>query len=300
MSGPVGSAGRRAGARRARRRQRRQLVAAVLAVAVVATLLVTAFLVQRDTPPPEPSPGAAPRGRTQSTLLLQLRAATGEATASVLLAHDPAVRAGAGLLVPSQVLVSSAVGPAPFGSVLRSGTGAASRSALRDLVGVTVDAGWVLDPAAAALLVDAVGGVEVTVEVAVPVPGGTTVAPGRQTLTGPAAVAFATAQVGGESEPARLARLRQLVDGVLARLPVGREQVAGVLAGLGTGSVIEGTMLDGLGALLAGLAADGVQAEVLPVLPAPAGEGTPLDPGPARVVVERLLAASLPAQAPPA
>ena len=66
-----------------------------------------------------------------------------------------------------------------------------------------------------------------------------------------------------------------------------------MLAGLGTGSVIEGTMLDGLGALLAGLADDGVQAEVLPVLPAAPGAGAPLDPAPARVVVERLLAGSL-------
>ena len=283
MTGPVG---RRAGARRARRRQRRRLVAAVLAVAVVATLLVTAFFVQRDTPPP--APAVVDRGRTQATLLLQLRAATGEATASVLLAHDPAVRAGAGLLVPSQVLA----GPVPFGSVLRSGTGAASRSALQDLVGVTVDAGWVLDGAAAALLVDAVGGVEVTVDVAVPVPGGPALAPGPQTLPGPAAVAFATALVEGEAEPVRLARLRQLVEGVLARLPGEAEQVGGVLAGLGTGSVIEGTMLDGLAALLAGLTADGVQAEVLPVLPAAPGAGTALDVAATRVVVERLLAGS--------
>ena len=285
MTGP---AGRRAAARRARRRQRRQLVAAVLAVAVVATLLVTVFFVRRDTPPPAPAPAAAAAGRTQTTLLLQLRAATGEATSSVLLAHDPAARAGAGLLVPSQVLA----GPVPFGSVLRSGTGAASRRALQDLVGVTVDAGWVLDSAAAALLVDAVGGVEVTVDVTVPVVGGPALVPGPQVLTGPAAVAFATALAAGEAEPARLARLRQLVDGVLARLPDGQEQVSGVLAGLGTGSVIEGTMLDGLGALLAGLAADGVQAEVLPVLPAAPGAVAGLDAGAAGVVVERLLAGS--------
>ena len=297
----VGAGRRRAELRRRRRRQRRLALAAALAVAVLATALVTLFFVRNDAPPPA---GPVAAGRTQSTLLVQVRAADRSAVSTALLAHDPPAADGAVLLVPPEVLAtapgSSAV---PFGQVLRTLPPASSRKALEDLLGVRVDGSWVLDLPTLAALVDGLGGVSVDVDV--PVlggPGSRTVLlqPGEQVVDGARASAFVTYLAAGEQEQSRLARLQELLDGVLRVLPPSREQVAGLLDTLGTGSVLDGTDGPRLAGALAGLAADQradrVQYDTVPVRAVETGARTPslrLDPERSRRVVDRLLAASV-------
>lgn len=294
---PPGVRTRRAALRRRRQQQRRRMVLAALAVGVALTLLLTWYLAARDTTVPAAADGAS---RTQRTLLLQLQGAAGDAVGTALLAYDPQGQS-AGVLVPSQVLATApGSGPLPYGEVLGTFGPAAARKALADLVGVTIDADWVLDLAAATRLVDAVGGVTVSVDV--PVVTGTTVLlqPGEQRVGGAAAVAFATFLADGEPEQARLARLQELLDGLLEGLPGTSGQVARLLEALGPGSAVQGTGVPGLADTLVGMAADAqadaLQYDTLPVVLVDTGAPTPslrLGDG-ARALVDRLLPASVP------
>ncbi len=306
LAAPSGAGRRRSELRRARRRRRRQAVVAVLAVGALLAVLVTAYFARRDEP--LPTAGTPSPGRTQSTLLVQVAAAGGDAAGSVLLAHDPAAAAGAGLLVPPQVLATAPGSrPLPYASVLGALGPDASRKALADLLGVTVDAAWVLDAATAVRLVDGLGGIRVDVDVpvlAAPSPGAAATVllqPGEQPVDGTRALAFATYRAVEEQEQVRLARLQELVDGVLAALPDDARQVAGLLDTLGAGSQPFGTDVPGLAGTLVGLSQDlratALQYDTVPVVTVDTG-GVPaarLDADAARGLVERLLSASVPA-----
>jgi anionic cell wall polymer biosynthesis LytR-Cps2A-Psr (LCP) family protein len=99
-------------------------------------------------------------------MLLQVQAEDRTAVASALLAADPPAETGAVLLVPQQVLVNvPGIGSLPFGRALSSAPPHGSRDALSDLMGVTVDEGWVLTSAGLAQLIDLVGGIPVEVDV---------------------------------------------------------------------------------------------------------------------------------------
>ena len=297
----VGAGRRRAELRRRRRRQRRRAVAAALAVAVLATLLVTLFFVRRDSPPPADAPVA---GRSQQTLLLQLRAADRSGVSNAVLAHESTAGAGSVLLVPPQVLATAPGGsPAPFSQVLRTASPASSRKALEDLLGITLDGSWVLDLPTLARLVDGLGGVSVDVDV--PVLGGSggrsvLLQPGEQLVDGARASSYVTYRAAGEQEQLRLARLQELVDGVLQVLPPSTQQVAGLLETLGNGSVVDGTDVADLADLLSGLAADQradrAAYDTVPVRAVETGARTPssrLDAERSRQVVDRLLPASV-------
>ncbi len=294
--------GRRAALRRQRRRRRRQQVGAALGVAVLLLLAVTVYFVRRDTDPP--TTGVDEAQRTQQTLLLQVTDGT-TTTSNALLAHDPDAGAGAVLLVPPQVLATPPGSqPVPFGSVLQTAGGQGARNALADLIGVTVDAGWSLDRPTLGALVDGVGGV--TADVDVQVLGGpdgrqVLLGPGTQRLAGAQAVALASYLGPGEQEQARLARLQEVLDGVVGALPADRTQALALLDTLGPGSALEGLDVTGLADLLLGLQADGagdaLQYDSLPVVVVDAGgpeAALRLDADASVAVVDRLLAASVP------
>lgn len=299
MSGDLVPGGRRAAARRARRQRRRRLVVAGLAVAAVLLAVVTVRLARDDTPPPvAPVSGE----RTQRTVLLQVRGTDGTAAGSALLAHDPVSSRGAAVLVPPQVLAVAATrGTLPFGRVLGDIGVDASRAALSDLLGVTVDGSWVLDQATAAALVDAVGGVQA--EVDVPVLAGDTVLlqPGPQVLSGANAIAYASFLAAGEVEQARLARLQDVLVALVAALPDDDVGVQALLVPLGAGSEVSGLSPPELAAVLTGLGRDAQAGEVqytaLPVVVLETGADVAsarLDDEQALALVDRLLAQSVP------
>lgn len=296
---PVSRSGRRAEQRRAKRRRQVRLLSLVLGLlALVAAGFAIYLAVDAPTPPPRDAPAA---GRTQRTLLLQVQGPDRAGVAHVLFAHDGTAREGAAVLVPPQVLVNvPGTGSVPFGRALATAPGAAVRNALSDLMGVTVDDGWVVDQPALVALVDAVGGVEVDVDVEVVRGQGVVVPAGPQRLAGAGAVAFLTYLAPGEQEQARLARVQEVLDGVVAALPAAPE-LAAVLDGLGPRSTSTAAPAQ-LAAFLLGLQsdaqADRLQYDVLPVVDLdPGGEVTAfrVDTAAAAAVVDRLLRASVPA-----
>lgn len=300
MTAPVETSrtSRRAEQRRRRRRRRVRLVAALLTVLALLAAAFAVYLAQ-DAPAP---PGAeqAP-ARTQSTLLFQVQGDNGAAAASALLAHDPQSSQGGALLIPPQVLVTvPGTGSLPFGRALLSVPPQGSRDALSDLLGVTVDDGWVITTTLLAQLVDALGGIPVDVDV--PVVRGQTVvlSAGPQNLTGAQAVEFLLYLAPEEQEQARLARLQEVLDGLINVLPRTPEELTAQLRVLGQRSVT--TMeLPELSAFLIGLATDDeagqLQYDTLPVIAIEPGGGVTafrLDTTRLPAVVDRLLADSVP------
>ena len=292
------ASGLRADLRRHRRQHRRRLVGAALAVAVALLVLVTITLVRRHDPPPR---AVAAQVRTQRTLLLQVRGTDGSSVASAVLAHDPANNTGAVLLVPPQVIVAvPGAGSLAFGQVVQRSPETRARAALSDLLGVTLDGGWLLDGGSLGRLVDLEGGIPLTVDV--PVLAGRTVVlqPGPQSLDGGRAVAFATYLAAGEQEQTRLARLQAVLDAVITHLPVAVEPVLGSLGDKSLPTVSRPE----LAALLSGLQRDDatsdLQYDSLPVVPIDAGTDQTrfrLDAPATTDLVDRLLAQSVPAGA---
>jgi anionic cell wall polymer biosynthesis LytR-Cps2A-Psr (LCP) family protein len=295
---PLGSqtpVGRRT-ARRAEQRRKRQRNTRIAAAVAGAAVLVAAVVVVLSHTGGDKKKATA--SRTQRTVLLQVKGATGTAVASALLAHDPAATEGAVVLVPPQVIVAvPGFGSQPFGRALATTSATGSRDALSDLMGVTVDGGWVLDAASFGKLVDTEGGIQVDVDV--PVMSGRTVLlqPGQQRLGGSRALAFATYLAAGEQEQTRLARLQSVLDGVVAALP---SDVRALLASLGRGSQ-PSLPVPQLADVLSGLKKDDGQQQLqyrsLPVIKVDAGTDETrfrVDAAGTRNLVDELLADSVP------
>jgi anionic cell wall polymer biosynthesis LytR-Cps2A-Psr (LCP) family protein len=225
---------------------------------------------------------------------------SGDAIASALLAHDPAGRSGAAVLIPSQVIVTvPGTGALQLGRALKTVPPERSRSAVGDLLGVTVDAGWVIDVPTLARLVDQVGGVVVDVDVEVIVAQVVVLNPGSQRLDGQRTTAFLRYLAPGEQEQARLARMQAVLNGLFAALPKSTSQITSLLSGLGPRS--NASQPAKLPTLLVGLAADSrgdaLQYDTLPVIPIDPGNGVTsfrVDPDQIRALVDRLLAQSVP------
>jgi anionic cell wall polymer biosynthesis LytR-Cps2A-Psr (LCP) family protein len=297
---PVGPSrtSRRAELRRQRRRRRVRLVAALVGVLALLAATFAVYLAQDDQTPP---PSELPVARTQSTLLLQVQGPNGAAAASALLAHDPEDKTGSALLIPPQVLVTvPGTGSLPFGRALATVPPQGSRDALSDLIGVTIDDGWVVTVPLLAQLVDAFGGIPV--EVDVPVVRGDTVvvSPGAQNLDGARATEFLLYLAPDEQEQARLARVQEVLDGLINVLPRDSAELVQHLQVLGDRSVT--TMeLPELADFLLGLAvadeAGQQQYDTLPVIPIDPGGGVTafrVDEARVNAVVDRLMAESVP------
>ena len=284
--------------RRRRRRQRLRLVVVLVVLLAVAAAAFAVWLAADAPPRPQ---AAAAEVRTQSTLLLQVQAEDRTAVASALLAADPDDRTGAVLLVPQQVLVNvPGIGSLPFSRGLASAPPQGSRDALSDLMGVTVDEGWVLSSARLAELVDLLGGIPVEVDVPVVADSTVLLDVGPQRVDGAGAVQLLQYLAPEEQEQSRMARLQEVLDGVLTSLPAERAELVALLEGLGPESDSTLTPPELADRLLAVTAADGegqLQYDNLPVLPIDTGGGVTasrVDAPRLLAVVDRLLADSVP------
>ncbi len=295
-----GSEGRRTALRRQRRRRRRQLVALALAVLVALTVALTVQFARGGSIAPPP---VAAQQRTQRTLLFQVQAPNGDAVATALLADDPASRSGAVVLVPRQTIVTvPGSGSLTVSRALRTVSPEGSRAAVADALGVYVDDGWVVDQPALARLVDLLGGIAVDVDVPVLRAGVLYLQPGSQRLDGQHALVYLAYLAAGEQEQARLARVQQVLDALLAELPATAPDTAPFLAQLGPRSIATlpvGELAERLVGLEQADAGSSLQYDSLPVVPidtgAGGGEGSfRIDAEATRVVVDRLLAGSVP------
>ena len=289
-------------ARRRRRQRQRLLVALLVVLALLGAAGAATLLAGRG---PETSTEVEPQGRTQRTLLMQVRTEDGGGTlASGLLAVDATSETGSVVLVPPQVIVDvPSAGSLAFGAALGTGQPNSARDALADLLGVTVDGTWVLEADAFSALVDELGGITATVDVPVVQDGAVVVPAGEQRLDGPRALQYLGFLGDGEQEQARLARVQEVLDGVLTALPAEQAEVAARIEGLGTGSVssepptqLAGLLLE----LVQAGAQDQLQYDSLPVIPIDPGGGVMafrIDEEAARALVDRVLAQSVPAGA---
>lgn len=285
--------------RRQRRRRRVRLIAVALGLLAAIAVGFAVFLGARDVP--EPMASQAPTERMQTTLSLQVQGQNGAGVANALLAHDPATKTGAVVLIPPQVLVSvPGAGSIPYGRAILSVTPQASRGALSDLLGVTVDDGWVLDLPSLVKLVDGLGGIPVEVDVPVVQARNVVLSPGQQNLDGVGAGVFLSYLAPGELEQARLARVQEVLDGIVNVLPRTETELTALLTSLGERSAAS-LPTDQLAAFLLGLAVDDeagqLQYDTLPVIDQDPGGGVVsfrLDDTRSRALVDRLLADSVP------
>lgn len=237
---------RRAAEAAARQETQRRLrvIGAVAAVAlgVLVVVGVAWWLTHRDGDLAATAPTTAPTDPAlrQPTLLVQLRGEDQLAAATGLLAVGGPSDRGTMVLIPSNLyLDASTGGNLPLSEVARLPDPNASADAISDLIGVRVDGTFVMDPAAFAGLVDAVGGITASVDVNVTETGAdgatTIVVPaGTQRLTGLQAAKFATYLAPGEPEQARLARFQQVFRLVMAGLPAEPTQIDPILTSLGS------------------------------------------------------------------
>lgn len=287
-----------------RQRTRRRRISGVVTVvalgvtAAVATGFAVNRAVTRDDPP-------APKVRTQRTMLMQVRGSDGLARSSVLVAHDPARDRAAMIFLPPGVLaLAPGLGTVPFEEALQLRGPAASRGAVAELLGVTVDHDWTLNEAALVGLVERLGTIRVDVDVDVVVPDGTRkvllVSPGSdQDLDGAQALAFATYVAPGEDQLGALPRLQEVLEGILDKVE-DADALTPLLEAISRGA--PGSLAPaGIAEFLAGVAADRradrISYATLPVVPIESGARRlryRLDEVAALELVNRDLAESVP------
>ncbi len=278
-------------------RRAQQLRYGGMALAGVLILGLLGWLVFGRGGAPADSGGAASPDRV---VLVSLADSTGAGAASALLAAAPDGDRAAGVLIPSYLRVDVAgFGASAFGDALRLPQPGAQAAALADLLGVRVPGQLAFTPAGFAALVDALGGVEATVDVDVLRPeadGRSTilVAAGTRKLDGAQAAQYAAYLAPGEPEQKRLARFKEVLDPVLAALPKGEGAIQSLLAGLGAGAasaLAPRDLAEALGSFATATRDDSATFTALPVRAIDAG-GTPAY-GLDRAATDKLIASAL-------
>ena len=250
-----------------------------------------------------------PTGRTQSTVLLEVGGQP--VTGLALLASDPATGEGAVVLVPNSLMVDVAgVGPMTLGQAAALAAGRRGRRRRSPTAsGSRSTAPGRSTPSGLAALVDAVGGVTVTVDTDITGRGATEgstvvlIPAGTQTLDGVSAATYAAFLGADEPEQSRLARLDSVLSAVIGGLPADSGQVTLQLGALGAGSA--STMPEQLAPFLAGLRSaeqsTSVVHRTLPVRSIDAGGASPsvgIDADASAALVSDLLSSSVSPQRP--
>jgi hypothetical protein len=209
------------------------------------------------------------------------------------------------ILVPSRLLVDvPGQGSAMLSQAPISGPTATS-DAISNALHVRVDGTWVLDPASITALVDALGGVDVTLtQDVLPSDGSVPINLGLGTshLTGAQAVPLALAIGAQEPETSRLARQQILLEAILTKLPTDPNQLASRLQSANlNGAVTPASLATLLGGVRDDVLADRAASIVVPTNEIDSGSGTPSysldDKGAAAMVNERLVGAQFPVPA---
>ncbi len=274
-----------------------RLVAAVVAVGVVVG--GGSLLLSHRSGPTHHAAAVAPR---MSTVLVAIEA-NGSLVGANLLASNGSKSQE--ILLPSRLLVDvPGQGNAQLAQSPVSGPGAAA-AAVENALHVRIDGTWVLDPATLSTLVDAVGGIDVTLtDDLLPSDGSGNIGigAGASHITGIQASTLAVAQGTQEPEASRLARQQILVDALLTKLPTDQAQLAGLLAHAQVNGGLTPASLAGvLERMRAAVVAGSAASTVIPNNPIDSGSGTPsygLDDSAAEAMVaSRLAGAELPTPA---
>lgn len=284
-------------------RTRGGVIAAVIIVLVLGTgavLLLPQDQVQSpavaapSAPTVEQSIAAPPP--SQRTLLFQVTDKEGLAVANVLLATGGAVNGGSRIYLSPILLV-----PTPLPTPLESTVGATdtlqARTGVAMLLGVRVDAAVAFNRLALAALVDAVGGVPMSVQESVRVVDATgrtveSVPVGARTLPGVSAATYALALQPGEQQGDRLRRFGEIMERVLAELPDDVESMRQLVLSLGSlakSTATNDELVDTLMLVQAEAAAGTSEQVVLPVTTLRSGRAAVMQRPEGPELVESLL-----------
>ena len=281
-----------------RPRRPRRVVAGVAAAAVVVAG-VGLVVARHHSPNTPPVAAAAPH---MSTALIAIEANGALAGGNLLASDDKRAQE---ILLPSRLLVDvPGQGSTQLSTAPDSGPGAAS-AAVENALHVRVDGTWVLDPTALAALVNAEGGVDVTLtNDVVPTDGSTVldIGVGTSHIDGTQADQLALAIGSEEPEASRLARQQILIEAILAKLPASTAQIAPLLQGAQLdGRLTAASLAAMLDRVRDDIAAGQAASTVVPNTEIDSGSGTPSygldDAGTAAMVASRLAGAELPTPA---
>ncbi|MFE9921208.1 LCP family protein [Streptomyces sp. NPDC005774] len=182
-------------------------------------------------------------------------------TATALLVDNTTTKQGTTVLLPNSLALAAEDGTTTTlaKSVEDDGSGG-TRSALDTALGTDIEGTWRLDTPYLQNLVDLVGNIDIDTDADVPDPDAKKkgeaplVKKGKsQTLSGKAAVAYATHRASGEAQNAQLERFGQVMQGVLRKMTSDADAATTTIQTLG--QIIEPPLTDkDLGSFLARLA----------------------------------------------
>jgi hypothetical protein len=284
-------------------RSRGGVIATVIIVLVLGTGAV--FLLPQDqTQTPVAAPAsvptveqsAAPLDPTQRTLLFQVTDKDGFAVANVLLATGGAVNGGSRIYLSPILLVPTPL-PTPLEATVGASDTLQARTGVSMVLGVRVDAAVAFNRLALAALVDAVGGVPISVREPVQVTDATgrtieSVAVGDRTLPGVSAATYALALQPGEQQADRMRRFGEVMERVLAELPDDVESMRQLVLSLGSlakSTATNDELVDTLMLLQSEAAARTSEQVVLPVTTLRSGEAAVMQRPEGPDLVESLL-----------
>ncbi|MFE6825828.1 LCP family protein [Streptomyces sp. NPDC057690] len=215
----------------AKRRARGRLVALAVVLALVAAGGV-GYLWYAGKLPGLSSSSDSGTGTTTATaaqkrdvVVVHLHNTTGGGTSTVLLVDNTTTKQAATVLLPNSLVVTDEDGTTTtLAKSVDDDGSAGTRDALDTVLGTDIEGTWRLDTPYLQNLVDLVGNIDVDTDVTVPDPaakkgGAPLVTKGeKQTLSGKAAVAYATYRATGEAQNAQLERFGQVMQGVLRKV----------------------------------------------------------------------------------
>ncbi|WP_314221456.1 LCP family protein [Streptomyces zaehneri] len=215
----------------AKRRARGRLVALAVVLALVAVGGV-GYLWYAGKLPGLSSSSDSGTGTTTATaaqkrdvVVVHLHNTTGGGTSTVLLVDNTTTKQAATVLLPNSLVVTDEDGTTTtLAKSVDDDGSAGTRDALDTVLGTDIEGTWRLDTPYLQNLVDLVGNIDVDTDVTVPDPaakkgGAPLVNKGeKQTLSGKAAVAYATYRAPGEAQNAQLERFGQVMQGVLRKV----------------------------------------------------------------------------------
>ncbi|WP_327356062.1 LCP family protein [Streptomyces sp. NBC_01304] len=220
----------------AKRRGRNRMVALVVLVALVLTggvgyLWYAGKLPGMSGPDADNAAQSGPQKR--DVVVVHLHNTKKGGTSTALLVDNTTTERGATVLLPNSLSVTDDDGATTtLGKSVEEDGAGGTRDAVDQLLGTDIEGTWRLDTPFLSNLVDIVGTIEIDTDADVPDPDAKKkgespiVSKGEdQTLSGPAAVAYATYRAPGETEAAQLKRFGEVLRGVLRKVP-GNEQGA--------------------------------------------------------------------------
>ncbi|MET8285605.1 LytR C-terminal domain-containing protein [Streptomyces sp. NPDC005132] len=214
----------------ARRRARGRIVALVVVFALVVVggvgYLWYAGKLPGTSSHDKPAATTASSAQNRDVLVVHLHDTKGGGTSTALLVDNTTTKRGTTVLLPNSLALTGDDGSTTtLAKSVDDDGSSGTQDAIDTVLGTDIQGTWRLDTPYLSNLVELVGNIDITTDTAVPDPDAKKkgepplVKKGEdQTLSGKAAVAYATYRAPGEAQNAQLERFGQVMQGVLRKL----------------------------------------------------------------------------------